>query len=84
MLADPRASEALLRLALHPAAYLTGWGVAAQCQRKCAYALAQLGTEASRHALQVLVQSADLGLQAFGEEGLAHWALGSVRNPEKL
>lgn len=51
------------------------WGSLHEFQRKCAYALARIGTPESRSALEVLAESADPHLRSYGEEGLEHWPI---------
>jgi HEAT repeat protein len=72
---DPRAIEALSRAARIPFAHLVKWGNLHEFQRKCAYALARIGTNESRAALEDLSREADPKLREYGEEGLAHWPM---------
>ena len=50
-------------------------GILAEFQRKCAYALALIGTDESRIALEEMVRSEDPYLRHVGEEGLRHWPM---------
>lgn len=75
LLGAPAAVPALLKAALLPFPYIAEWGNLHEFQRKCAYALARIGTPESRTALEQLAGSADPYLRECGEEGLAHWPL---------
>jgi hypothetical protein len=75
LIGAPAAVDAIVSAAEHPFAYLEEWGNVCAFQRKCAYALARIGTAASRVALEHLAKSADPHLREYGEEGLEHWPL---------
>ena len=75
LLGDPAAVPAIARAIVNPFPYLDEWGNLHEFQRKCAYALARIGTPESRAALETLARHADPHLRAYGEEGLVHWPL---------
>ena len=54
---------------------LVEWGNLCEFQRKCAYALARIGTDESRIALADMVRSEDDCLRQVGAEGLSHWPM---------
>lgn len=54
---------------------LVRWNNLHEFQRKCAYALARIGTDASRAALEEIAASADPFLRDYGREGLEHWPM---------
>ena len=54
---------------------LIEWGNLHEFQRKCAYALARIGTDESRIALEKMVRSEDPYLRQVGQEGLDHWPM---------
>jgi len=54
---------------------LVEWGNLREFQRKCAYALARIGTDESRTALEDMVRSEDDYIQQVGLEGLSHWPM---------
>lgn len=75
LIGDPDAVNAILEAAEEPFAYLEEWGNLHEFQRKCAYALARIGTTESRTALELLASAADPHLREYGKEGLEHWPL---------
>lgn len=75
LIGDPIAVDAIMRAAKQPFSYIEEWGNLHAFQRKCAYALARIGTVESRTALQQLAKDADPYLREYGEEGLEHWPL---------
>jgi len=75
LIGDPAATDAILKAAKEPFAYLEEWGNLHEFQRKCAYALARIGTAESRTALEQLASTKDPHLREYGEEGLEHWPL---------
>jgi hypothetical protein len=79
LIRDPCAVDAIARAVQIPFDHLVKWNNLHEFQRKCAYALANIGTPESRSALEVLAQQADPFLQEYGQEGLEHWALSSSR-----
>ena len=74
LLGDPRAVEAISKAILIPFDSLVKWNNLCEFQRKCAYALARIGTEKSRAALELLTKHPDPQLREFGKEGLEHWS----------
>ena len=75
LIGDPRAIHSLSKAVRIPYAHLVRWGNLNEFQRKCAYALARIGTDESRVALEELAREADSSLREYGEEGLAHWPM---------
>jgi len=75
LIGDPAAVDAILEAAKEPFAYLDEWGNLPEFQRKCAYALARIGTPQSRTALEQLASAADPRLREYAKEGLEHWPL---------
>jgi hypothetical protein len=75
LIGDPRAVDALSRAARIPFAHLVEWDNLHEFQRKCAYALARIGTPESRAALEGFTREADPHLREYGEEGLEHWPM---------
>jgi HEAT repeat protein len=73
VIGDPRAVEAISKAILIHFESLVKWNNLREFQRKCAYALARIGTEASRAALVVLTEHPDVQLQEYANEGLEHW-----------
>jgi HEAT repeat protein len=81
LIGDPRTTRAILKAAQFHLAYLEHWGNVHEFQRKCAYALARIGTAEAREALEVLAGSEDPQLREYASEGLAKWPL-PFRRPE--
>ena len=75
LIGDPRTTEAIAKAAVTPFQYMIDWDNLHAFQRKCAYALARIGSAESRLALEILAKHADPYLREYGEEGLAHWPL---------
>lgn len=75
LIGDPRSIPAILQAAQSHIEYLERWGNLHEFQRKCAYALARIGTNESRDALEVLAASEDGHLREYAKEGLAKWPL---------
>lgn len=75
LIRDPRATNAIVTAATIPFQYLIDWGNLHEFQRKCAYALARIGTEESKKALEVLSQNLDPYISNYGHEGLEYWPL---------
>lgn len=75
MIGDPTATQAIARAASMSFEKLVRWGNLHEFQRKCAYALARIGTDESRAVLQDMARSSDDYLREYGEEGLSHWPL---------
>ncbi|RAN44240.1 hypothetical protein RB25_20505 [Herbaspirillum rubrisubalbicans] len=69
------AVPAISKAVVIPFQELVRWGNLHEFQRKCAYALARIGTEESREALVVMTQRPDEYLRQYGEEGLSHWPM---------
>lgn len=75
LIGDPRTTDAVAKAAIMAFQHLVEWGNLHAFQRKCAYALARIGNEESRIALQALARHSDPHLREYGEEGLKHWPL---------
>ena len=75
LIGDSAATVAIARAAEQPFPYLEAWGNLHEFQRKCAYALARIGTDESLVRLQHLARSADAHLREYGAEGLEHWPM---------
>jgi hypothetical protein len=75
LVGDPAAVPVIAWAVVNPFSYLDEWGNLHEFQRKCAYALARIGTPDSRAALETLARHTDLHLREYGEEGLGHWPL---------
>lgn len=74
LIANPHVTESIAQAATMRFESLVQWGNLHEFQRKCAYALAKIGTEESRLALEKLCRVSDPELAKFGQEGLQHWA----------
>ena len=75
LLGEPSAVEAIQKAINIPFGHLVEWGNLHAFQRKCAYALARIGTEQSRVALETLARSTDSYIREYSEEGLSKWPL---------
>ena len=75
LLGDPTAVPAIAEAVTVPFSSLVQWGNLHEFQRKCAYALARIGTPESRSVLEQLAKHTDLHLREVGEEGLSKWPL---------
>ena len=75
LLGEPSAVSAIQRAINIPFGHLVDWGNLHEFQRKCAYALARIGTEESREALKMLARSSDPYISQYGEECLPMWPL---------
>ena len=72
---DNSSTNQIALAATIPFQHLVEWNNLHEFQRKCAYALARIGTEESRKALKNLSQSSDNYLREYGLEGLQKWPL---------
>jgi len=75
LIGDPRAVEAIAKAITIPFNYLINWNNLHEFQRKCAYALARIGSADSRAALELLAAHSDPYLREYGQEGLENWPL---------
>lgn len=75
LLGNPVAIPAIAKAVTIPFSSLVRWGNLHEFQRKCAYALARIGTPESRIVLEQLARHADPHLRQYGEEGLSVWPL---------
>lgn len=72
---DPAAVPAIAEAAEKTFQYMVRWQNLHEFQRKCAYALARIGTPESRKVLEHLAGHADPHLREYGAEGLSHWPM---------
>ncbi|MFM8899582.1 MAG: HEAT repeat domain-containing protein [Burkholderiales bacterium] len=70
LIGDPRATNSIAKAVRIPFASLAKGENLHEFQRKCAYALARIGTPESRAALEALAMHSDPHLQKYGAEGL--------------
>ncbi|WP_338846283.1 HEAT repeat domain-containing protein [Massilia sp. W12] len=75
LIGDPRTTESIARAVVTTFQYMVEWDNIHEFQRKCAYALARIGSAESRVALENLAKHSDPYLRGAGEEGLEHWPL---------
>lgn len=77
LLGDPAAIPAIAKVVEEPPSYIveSGEWTCHPFQRKCAYALARIGTLESRQVLEHLAKHSDPVLREYGEEGLSHWPM---------
>lgn len=75
LIGNPSSTKSIALAAKIPFRYMEEWGNLHEFQRKCAYALARIGTEESHNALEKLSKSSDIYLQEYGQEGLQKWPL---------
>ena len=72
---DPAATPAIAEAAEKTFEYMVRWQNIHEFQRKCAYALARIGTPESRAVLEHLAEHADPHLREYGREGLSNWPI---------
>lgn len=72
---DPVAIPAIAEAAEKAFPYMVRWQNLHEFQRKCAYALARIGTPESREVLEHLARHADPHLREYGTEGLGNWPM---------
>jgi HEAT repeat protein len=75
LIGDPAAIPAIARAAETTFQYMVRWQNLHEFQRKCAYALARIGTLESREVLEHLAQHSDSHLREYGREGLDKWPM---------
>jgi len=75
LIGDPSAIPAISKAIKVQFSELVKWNNLHEFQRKCAYALARIGTDASRDALEEIATSDDPFLREYGLEGLEHWPM---------
>lgn len=74
---DPAAIPAIAKVAEAPPSYIVDageWNLH-PFQRKCAYALARIGTLESRQVLEHFAVQSDSALSEYGKEGLSNWPM---------
>lgn len=74
LIGNAHATESIARAATMRFESLVKWGNVHEFQRKCAYALAKIGTEDSKLALERLCEAREPELRQFAQEGLQNWA----------
>jgi hypothetical protein len=79
LMGDPGSVGALAKATTIRFDYLIRWGNLHEFQRKCAYALARIGTIESREALEELARNEDPYIRGCGEEGLQSWPMPHMR-----
>ena len=77
---DPAAIPAIAKAAETTFPYMVRWQNLHEFQRKCAYALARIGTPESREVLEYLAQHSDSHLREYGREGLDNWPMPFIRS----
>lgn len=75
LIGDNCATSAITEATQKNFEHLIRWGNLEEFQRKCAYALARIGSGDSKVALELMAQQFDTGLGKYAEEGLRHWAV---------
>lgn len=75
LIGDPRAVPSISKAIKIHFSELVKWNNLHEFQRKCAYALARIGTDTSRDALEEIATSDDPFLRECGLEGLEHWPM---------
>lgn len=75
LIGNPTVVDAIASAASIKFRSLVEWGNLPEFQRKCAYALARIGTDESKQALERMACSEDSYLQVVGKEGLSHWPM---------
>jgi hypothetical protein len=75
LIGDPCAVSAIAKAVHISFAHLVKWNNLHEFQRKCAYALARIGTSESRAVLESLAAESDPFLKEYGEEGLENWPM---------
>jgi HEAT repeat protein len=75
LIGDPRAVDPISEAVLIPFESLVKWDNLHEFQRKCAYALARIGTVESRAALEALVQHQNTHIREYAKEGLQNWPM---------
>ncbi len=75
LIGDPCAVDAIAKAVRIPFAHLLKWDNLHEFQRKCAYALARIGTPESRAVLESLAAEPDPFLKEYGDEGLQNWPM---------
>jgi HEAT repeat protein len=79
LLGNPVAIPAIAKAVTARFPYMDKWGNLHEFRRKCAYALARIGTPESREVFEHLARHADIQLRKYGEEGLSKWPLPFLR-----
>jgi hypothetical protein len=75
LIGEPSTTASIAKAAVTTFEYLVEWDNLHAFQRKCAYALARIGSSESRAALEILAKHTDPYLSEYGKEGLEHWPL---------
>ncbi|WP_060498908.1 hypothetical protein [Pseudomonas sp. NBRC 111133] len=69
------ATSAITEAAQKNFEHLIRWGNLEEFKRKCAYALARIGSSDSKLALELMTRQLDPSLSRYAEEGLKHWPM---------
>ncbi|WCD77873.1 hypothetical protein [Pseudomonas sp. TUM22785] len=75
LIGEPGTTAAIARAAEMRFEYLIDWDSLHVFQRKCAYALARIGTTESKVALELVAKHSDPMLREYGQKGLDHWPI---------
>jgi len=75
LIGESSAVPAIAKALVIPFSSLVQWGNLHEFQRKCAYALARIGTNESRSVLEQMAEHGDPHLREYGVEGLSKWPL---------
>ncbi|NVD97470.1 HEAT repeat domain-containing protein [Massilia sp. BJB1822] len=75
LIGNPSVVDAIASAARTKFKSLVEWDRWCRFQRECAFALARIGTNESRAALEEMVRSEDAHLRQVGEEGLSYWPM---------
>lgn len=75
LLGDASAVPAIAKAVTIPFPSLLQWGNLTEFRRKCAYALARIGTAEARSVLEQMSRSLEPDLKESGEEGMKKWPL---------
>lgn len=75
LIGEPSTTAAIAKAAEMRFEYLIDWDNLHAFQRKCAYALARIGTTESKVALELMAKHSDPMLREYGQEGLEHWPI---------
>lgn len=73
LIGDPSTVDSIAKAIVTPFEHLVEWGNLGEFQRKCAFALARIGTTESRAALETLARHPDVQLCEYAQEGLQNW-----------
>lgn len=75
LLGNPSAVPAIAKAVTISFPSLVQWGNLKEFRRKCAFALARIGTTESRSVLEQMSRSLEQDIREFGKEGMSKWPL---------